>query len=77
MLANNFVDRAIGHVVETLLPSQRYGLSLSRMKTKCRSIKLEEGGIASSVNMATLVYKNWKQEGDQLILAGKQYLQVE
>ena len=24
----------------------------------------------SSVNMATLVYKNWKQEGDQLILAG-------
>ena len=31
---------------------------------------MEEGGIASSVNMATLVYKNWKQEGDQLILAG-------
>jgi hypothetical protein len=31
---------------------------------------VEEGGIASSVNMATLVYKNWKQEGDQLILAG-------
>ena len=40
------------------------------MEDQVQGIKLEEGGIASSVNMATLVYKNWKQEGDQLILAG-------
>ena len=38
------------------------------MEDQVQGIKLEEGGIASSVNMATLVYK--KQEGDQLILAG-------
>ena len=35
------------------------------MEDQVQGIKLEEGGIASSVNMATLVYKNWKQEGDQ------------
>ena len=31
------------------------------MEDQVQGIKLEEGGIASSVNMATLVYKNWKQ----------------
>lgn len=36
-----------------------------------QGIKMEEGGVASSVNMATLVYESWKQEGDQLILTGK------
>ena len=30
------------------------------MEDQVQGIKLEEGGIASSVNMATLVYKNWK-----------------
>ena len=44
------------------------------MEDQVQGIKLEEGGIASSVNMATLVYKNWKQEGDQLILAGNSYI---
>ena len=34
-------------------------------------IKMEEGGVASSVNMATLVYESWKQEGTKLILTGK------
>lgn len=32
---------------------------------------LEEGGKASSVNMATLFYEAWKQEGASLILSGK------
>lgn len=36
-----------------------------------QGIKLEKGGIASSVNMATLVYESWKQEGKLLILSGK------
>ena len=36
-----------------------------------QGIKIEEGGIASSINMATLVYESWKQEGDQLFLKGK------
>lgn len=36
-----------------------------------QGIKLENGGIASSVNMATLVYESWKQEGKLLILSGK------
>lgn len=29
-----------------------------------QGITLTDGGAASSVNMATLVYKNWKQNGD-------------
>ena len=32
---------------------------------------LEAGGKASSINMATLQYESWKQEGDLLILSGK------
>lgn len=32
---------------------------------------LEEGGKASSINMATLCYETWKQEGTLLILSGK------
>lgn len=32
---------------------------------------LEEGGKASSINMETLCYETWKQEGTLLILSGK------
>lgn len=32
---------------------------------------LEAGGKASSIQMATLQYESWKQEGNQLILTGK------
>lgn len=38
---------------------------------KVQGIKLEEGGDASSINMATLVYKNWEQQGDNLYLTVK------
>ena len=41
------------------------------MEGKVQGIKIEEGGNASSINMATLVYESWKQNGDQLILTGK------
>lgn len=41
------------------------------MEGQVQGIKMEEGGTASSVNMATLVYESWKQEGDKLILTGK------
>lgn len=41
------------------------------MEGQIQGIKMEEGGSASSVNMATLVYESWKQEGNQLILTGK------
>ena len=41
------------------------------MEGQVQGINIEEGGIASSVNMATLVYESWKQEGDQLVLTGK------
>ena len=36
-----------------------------------QGIKLEEGGDASSINMATLVYKYWEQQGDELYLTVK------
>ena len=36
-----------------------------------QGIKLEAGGKASSVNMATLQYESWTNEGGQLILTGK------
>ena len=32
---------------------------------------LEEDGTASSVNMATLQYSSWQQNGNELILSGK------
>lgn len=41
------------------------------MAGKVQGVKIEEGGNASSINMATLVYESWKQKGDQLILTGK------
>ena len=41
------------------------------MEGQIQGIKMEEGGSASSVNMATLVYESWKQEDNQLILRGK------
>ena len=41
------------------------------MEGQVQGINIGEGGIASSVNMATLVYESWKQEGDQLVLTGK------
>ena len=41
------------------------------MAGQVQGIKMEEGGGASSVNMATLIYESWKQEGDKLILTGK------
>lgn len=36
-----------------------------------QGIKLEEDGEASSINMATLVYKYWDQQGDDLYLTVK------
>ena len=41
------------------------------LEGQVQGIKMEEGGVASSVNMATLVYESWKQEGTKLILTGK------
>ena len=38
---------------------------------KTQGIKIEEGGNASSINMATLVYKHWEQQGDDLYLTVK------
>lgn len=34
-------------------------------------MKLEKGGKASLINMATLQYDSWKKEGQRLILTGK------
>ncbi|WP_455673690.1 lipocalin family protein [Phocaeicola sp.] len=41
------------------------------MENQMQGIKIEEGGVASSVNMSTLVYESWKQEGDKLFVTGK------
>ena len=38
---------------------------------KMQGIKLEENGEASSINMETLVYKYWEQQGDNLYLTVK------
>lgn len=36
-----------------------------------QGIKLEAGGKASSINMATLQYETWTQDGENLVLTGK------
>lgn len=41
------------------------------MDDQMQGINLEEGGKASSINMNTLVYEKWQQDGDKLILSGK------
>ena len=38
---------------------------------KMQGIRLGEDGEASSINMATLVYKYWEQQGDELYLTEK------
>ena len=38
---------------------------------KMQGIRLDEDGEASSINMATLVYKYWEQRGDELYLTVK------
>ena len=38
---------------------------------KMQGIRLGEDGEASSINMATLVYKYWEQQGDELYLTVK------
>ncbi len=41
------------------------------MPSQVQGVSLREGGVASSINMATLQYDRWKQQGDTLILSGK------
>lgn len=41
------------------------------MENQVQGINLEKGGKASSINMATLQYENWKKDGNMLILSGK------
>lgn len=41
------------------------------MENQEQGIKLEKDGKASSINMHTLVYHSWKQEGSTLILTGE------
>lgn len=36
-----------------------------------QGIRIEKNGAASSVNMHTLVYKHWEQQGNRLILSGE------
>jgi hypothetical protein len=36
-----------------------------------QGIRIEAEGKASSINMQTLVYESWEQQGDQIILTGK------
>lgn len=38
---------------------------------RVQGIVLNEDGTASSINMSTLRYESWKQDGDRLILSGK------
>ncbi len=41
------------------------------MANEVQGILIETDGRASSINMATLQYKNWSQDGDLIILNGR------
>ena len=41
------------------------------MEDMTQGFVLEQGGTASSINMATLQYEKWERQGDLLILSGK------
>ena len=46
-------------------------MPIDRQPGKMQGIRLDEDGEASSINMATLVYKYWEQQGDELYLTVK------
>ena len=41
------------------------------MEQQMQGFKLEKGGEASSINMATLLYEKWEKQGNTLTLYGK------
>lgn len=41
------------------------------MENQLQGIKIDEGGVASSINMHTLLYKSWRQNGDHVVLGGE------
>lgn len=41
------------------------------MEDQLQGIKLSPKGVASSINMSTLLYQTWQQEGNKLILTGQ------
>ena len=41
------------------------------MPEMVQGITLENGGKATSINMATLQYESWEKNGDKLVLSGK------
>lgn len=42
------------------------------MQDQVQGIQIDEGGKASSINMATLVYTGWRRDGaDSLVLSGQ------
>lgn len=45
--------------------------SIEGMPGQVQGLTMESGGVAKSVNMATLVYEQWKKEGEELLLSGK------
>ena len=38
---------------------------------KVEGVKIEENGVASSINMQTLIYEKWQKEGDHLYMTVK------
>ena len=44
------------------------------LEGQVQGIKMEEGGVASSVNMATMVYESWKQEGWKFVTQSRSNL---
>lgn len=64
------------HVSDKLIGS--WVAPVNGMPDMVEGMKLDEGGVASSINMATLIYKSWQSTGnnkdentDYLILSGK------
>lgn len=41
------------------------------MEKQMQGVRFEANGVASSVNMATLLYEQWKKDGETLLLSGK------
>ncbi|AIM37653.1 hypothetical protein KO02_13950 [Sphingobacterium sp. ML3W] len=41
------------------------------MEESMQGVSLKKGGMANSINMATLEYSTWEKTGDKLILSGK------
>lgn len=69
-LGSIFITSLVGCQSESTLQGE-WVEPIPGMSGQYQGFVLKNDGVASSINMATIQYEQWKQEGDLLLLSGK------